>query len=113
MSILSEDIAWMEPRTLKSRLRNVLMNSLIFKSCHIQEILRAKRRAQDDVPGELLLFLTVQILDDLALIDTPLVGGRLFNMPERSSIVFKNDEHARGAIIQVTNSREPLVLLIE
>ena len=67
MSILSEDIAWMEPRTLKSRLRNVLMNSLIFKSCHIQEILRAKRRAQDDVPGELLLFLTVQILDDLAL----------------------------------------------
>ena len=41
----------MEPRKLKSRLRNVLMNSLIFKSCHIQEILRAKRRAQDDVPG--------------------------------------------------------------
>jgi hypothetical protein len=29
---------------------------LLFKSCHIQEILRAKRRAQDDVPGELRLF---------------------------------------------------------
>lgn len=47
------------------------------------------------------------------VIDTPLVGGRLFNMPERSSIVFKNDEHARGAIIQVTTSLEPLVPLKE
>ncbi len=34
---------------VKSRLLTVLMNVLIFKSCRIQEILRAKKRAQDDV----------------------------------------------------------------
>ena len=50
---------------------------------------------------------------DKKVIDTPLVGGRVFNKPERSSIEFKNDEHARGAIIQVTTSLEPLVPLKE